>query len=469
MQKKIILKIVNLIVLVVLMSSVAYAATSVPEKFIYEGRLLDSTGTTALTTAHTFRFSLWSATAVAAGDVTAGVINVAAPNYGSWEEEHTTTPNSDGFFSLELGSVVSLPTIDSTTHLYLQVEVKESGDPVSSYEILDRAPSDALVDRAPIGSVPYALNADTLDNADVGTTTGDVVVLGPSDAWPVSTIPGGTNEDDFVLDSDDDAATSIGLQFGTTLSKVLSWDIGSAYFNFNDDVNIDGDLTISGTVDGVDVATLDTTVTSHLDGGASKHDASEVDVEASDGHYYFAGDLESAIDDIDEQLFSLSSSTTTQKIILPSIYEGVSYKADGSSNIGRLYFDHDGTNDRNYYAWTSTRSSLQDYDVIVQVPLPNDFDSWNGASPWTFNYRSSNAASTENKADIYIYDTAGALVTLTGSSTNLVSTTWATTSLGNSGTPTFTAGETFLIVIRMHAKSNEEMNIGEIVLDYAQT
>lgn len=462
-------KIVSLIVLTVWMSSVAYAATSVPQKFIYEGRLLDSTGSTAITTSHSFRFSLWSATAVAAGDVSGGSINVGAPNYGGWQEVQTITPNADGFFGLELGSVASLPAIDSLAHLYLQVEVKAAGDPDTSYEILDRSPSDALVDRAPIGSVPYALNADTLDNADVGTATGDLVLLGASDEWPVSTIPGGTNEDNFVLDANDDAAGLIGLQFGNTLSKILSWDIGSSYFNFNDDVNIQGDLTITGTVDGVDVSALDSTVNSHLDGGSSKHDASEIDVEASDGHYYFAGDLEAAIDALDEQLFSLSGGTTAQKIILPSIYEGVSYKADGSDNIGRLYFDHDGTSDKNYYVWTSTRSSLQDYDVIVQVPLPNDFDSWNGASPWTFNYRSSNAASTENKADIYIYDTSGALVTLTGSATDLASTTWTTTSLGYSGTPTFTAGETFLIVIRMHARSNEQMNIGEVILSYNQT
>jgi hypothetical protein len=440
----------------------ANAAVTIPEKFIYEGRLLDNSGD-PISTSHSFRFSLWSASAVDAGDVSGGNINTLAPHYAGWQEVQTVTPNTDGFFSFELGSVTPLPDIDYTQHLYLQVEVKQSSQPDTSYEILDRAPSDPSSDRSPLGSVPYAMNADTLDDADVGTSTGDIVLLGPSDAWPVSTIPGGTNADNFVLDSNDDAGGSISLQFGNTLSKILEWDIVNDYFNFNDDVNIQGNLTITGTVDGVDVSDLSDTVNTHLNGGPSKHDASEIDVEAVDGHYYSAGDLETVIDDLDEQIFKLSGN---KKIILSSEYDAVSYKADGSNNIGRLYLDNDFSNERNFYVWKSTRPTLQDYDLIIQVPVPSDFSSWDGASPWTFNYRSTNAAATENKADIYIYDTTGAAVTLSGTSKDLASTSWASTSIGYTGSPTFTPGETFFIVIRMFSRNNEEMHIGEVVLNY---
>lgn len=444
----------------------AYAATTIPARMIYEGRLLDSSGSAPLTGLHDFRFSVWSSSSVSAGDISGGAINVLAPTYSGWQEVHTVMPNGNGFFSLELGSIFPTPKVDSIKHLYLQVEIKQSGDPDTSYEILDRAPSDSTSDRSPIGSVPYAMNADYVGNARLGISTGDIVILDAEDAWPASTIPGGTNSDNFILDNDDNAVGAIGLQFGNTLGKILSWDMLNGYFDFNDNVNIQGNLTITGMVDGVDISVLASTVNLHLDGGANKHDASEIDVEAIDGHYYSAGDLETAIDDIDEQLFSLAAGSSNLRKIIPSMYDGVSYKSDGTNNIGRLFINNDIANGRNFYVWTSTPNALQDYDVIVQVPLPTNFSGWDGVTPWEFNYRSDSASSTDNMADIYIYDSNGAAVTLTGTSTALASTTWSSTSIGYSGTPTFTAGETFMIVIRMHSRNKNEMHIGEISLNF---
>jgi hypothetical protein len=59
-------------------------------------------------------------------------------------------------------------------------------------------------------------------------------------------------------------------------------------------------VTNVGNVDGRDVSTDGTTLDTHLNGGASKHDADEIDVEAVDGHYYSAGPLETAVDTIDQ-------------------------------------------------------------------------------------------------------------------------------------------------------------------------
>lgn len=445
----------------------AYAVKTVPERKIYEGRLLNSSGTGPLAGSHDFRFSFWSVSPVAPGDVVGGVINTSAATYSGWQEVQSVIPNSNGFFSFELGTVSPLPKIDFTKHLYLQVEIKKSSDPISSYEVLDRAPSDPTSDRAAIGTVPYAMNADYIDNAELGNSAGNIVVLDTGDVWPVSTVPGGTDQDGFVLDSDDDASGSIGLQFGNALGKILSWDLLNGYFDFNDDVNIQGDLTLTGTVDGVDVSVLSSSVNLHLDGGANKHDASEIDVEAIDGHYYSAGDLETAIDDIDAQLFSLSAASANLKKIIPSLFDGVSYKPDGTNNVGRLFIDSDIASKRNFYVWRSTPPTLQDYDIILQVPIPTNYAGWDGVTPWEFTYRSDSANATDNKADIYIYDSSGAPVTLTGTSSNLASTTWSSTSIGYSGTPTFTAGETFMIVIRVHSRNSNEMHLGEISLHFS--
>lgn len=467
MQNKKPIKSVFLIVFLLLniiADNVVHAATTVPLRFMYEGRLLDNTGMNPINTPHVFRFSMWRTNAVSPGDVSGGNINTGAPNYGGWQEVQTTTPNNDGFFSFELLSIVPLGTIDHTRHLYLQVEVKPAGAPDTAYEILDRNPSVPEQIRAAIGSVPYAYNADMIDYREIGLSEGDIVILEAGDVFPISTIPGGTLQEGFILDYNDTAVGSIQLQFGNTLSKILSYDIANSYFNFNDNVNIQGDLTVTGTINGVDISALDASVSSHLDGGPSKHKASEIEVESATGNYYFAGDLETAISDLDEAIYNLVSGG--KRIIISSKYGGVSYKPDGTNNMGRLYIDNDFANGRNYYVWQSTRPNLQNYDIIIQVPVPSNFSGWADLNPWDFTYRSTTADPADNKADIYIYDTAGNPVVLSGASIDLASTGWANTSLNYIGAPVFNPGETFLIVVKMHSRNNNQMHLGEITLDY---
>lgn len=222
------------------------AATSVPEKLIYEARLLDSVTSDPLLTGHTFRFSFWITSPVDVGDVVAGAIDPLAINFGGWQEVQTVTPNDLGFVSFELGAISVLPEIDYTEHLYLQVEIKAAGDLDTSYEILDRDPLNPLSDRAPVGSVPYALNADMVDNAEIGTNDGDIVLLGPGGVLSTSVIPGGTEEDIFVLDDDDSSVTNISLQFGDTLGQILEYDLVNTRFEFTDDLYIQGALAIEG-------------------------------------------------------------------------------------------------------------------------------------------------------------------------------------------------------------------------------
>jgi hypothetical protein len=155
---------------------------------------------------------------------------------------------------------------------------------------------------------------------------------------------------------------------------------------------------------------------------------------------------------------------TIQRVYHP-VYEHAIYKDDGTSNVGQLKADHDDAVDRNYYVWTSTRSSLQDYDILLRIPLSTDFVRWK-STPIRVTYRSSTASAADNKLDISVFDTAGAAVTLVGSSGSLASTSWATTDLNFSGSPTWTPGSGFLIRFRVSAKSQNEMHLGELRLEY---
>ncbi len=229
-----------------LTTAYAFAATTAPLRHIYNGRLLNSAGT-ALTTAHTIRLSYWTSADHVSSDTTeAGAIDTSASTFAGWNEVHTVTPNSDGYFSLELGSVTTLPTMDSLSvstllSLFLQVEVKAASDADTSYELLDSNASSATIDRSPVFSVPFALNADMVDQRDVGTGSGSIPLLESGAVLAKTALPAGLTRDIFTIDSDDSASEPT-LRFGDALAKTLSFTNGA--FRFNDDLLIAGSLTI---------------------------------------------------------------------------------------------------------------------------------------------------------------------------------------------------------------------------------
>src|SRR3989344_3576111 len=86
-----------------LTTAYAFAATTTPLRSVYNGRLLSSTGA-ALTSSHTIRFSLWTSTDAVSGESTGtGSLNTGASAHAGWQEVHTVTPDSNGYFSTELG------------------------------------------------------------------------------------------------------------------------------------------------------------------------------------------------------------------------------------------------------------------------------------------------------------------------------------------------------------------------------
>ena len=95
-------------------------AQSVPNYFVYEGRLLDNSGS-PVTSDHEFRFSFWKSSDFIIGDVLgSGAINIGSANYGGWQESHVITPINNGFFSTQLGTITLLPQIDNNMHKYVQ-------------------------------------------------------------------------------------------------------------------------------------------------------------------------------------------------------------------------------------------------------------------------------------------------------------------------------------------------------------
>lgn len=502
---------------ILLMLQSASAAVSSPQKHVYNGRLLGSSGQ-AVTTAVSIRFSEWYSRDAVAGDTTgAGAINTAASTYAGWNEVHAVTPDSNGYFSVVLGESAALPDLSTMDpldldNLFLQVEVKAAAAADTSYELLDVNPSDDTIDRSPILSLPFAQNADLLDQREIGTGSGSIPLLGSGGRLPVAMGPGGTTVQTFVIDANNLATSAITLQFGTTLAKTLSYDTVNARFVFNDDVRIEGDLTVTGLINGIDISNLaggsdsqlkvssGAGLTINIAGGSYRLNGDATDytgdsgvaVTANQTHYVFIGSggltvrlmpfptdesfirLAEVVTDgssvtlvRDRRIVQADDREQTTEVFYNAEYPHTSYQADGSDNVGQLSVLNDGATLKNHYRWTSTRPTLQDYDALVRIALPSDFVRWS-AAPLALTYRTTTADSADNQVDISVTDTAGSAVTLGGSATDLASTSWTTTNLTFSGTPTWTAGQEFLIRVKLSANDSNTADIAALKLSYVR-
>lgn len=494
----------------------AQAAVSSPQRHVYNGHLLNASGQ-AITTPHYIRFSEWYSRDMSPTDVSAGVINTAAPTYAGYQEVHVVTPDSQGYFSVELGSGASLPDLaamdaSNLDNLFLQVEVKAAGNPDTSYELLDVNPSDDAVERSPLLSVPFAQNADLLDQREIGTGSGSIPLLGPGGTLPVAVMPAATNQDSFTVDADNTAASEIVLQFGGALAETLKYDIVNDTFEFSADVKINGDLVVTGLINGIDISAIAGSddgklrvssgagLTVNITGGAYRINgvvtdytgASGVAVPADSTVQIFIGSggltVRTSGFPADESFIRLAEVTTngsgvTQvddgRVVLSDDREHAietnmhaefpnsSYQADATENTGQLSVSLDNITQRNFYLWTSTRATLQDYDVVVRVSLPADFVRWD-ASPLSVSYRTTSADAANSKVDVSVFDTNGTPVTLGGSATGLASTSWGTSALTFGGAPTWTAGQEFLVKFKLHAKDNFQSHVGSMKLKYVR-
>ena len=169
----------------------------------------------------------------------------------------------------------------------------------------------------------------------------------------------------------------------------------------------------------------------------------------------------------DRRVLSSDDRERTVEQFLHAEYPMSSYKPDETNNVGQLSVTNNTGSLRNHYVWTSTKSSLQDYDISVRVTVPSDFIRWKDNS-LHITYASSSADSLKNQLDIAVFDTAGNAVTLSGSSVDLASTSWTTTQLEFGASSTWTVGQDFLIRMKLHAKDLEQMKLSDLKLQFIE-
>lgn len=132
------------------------------------------------------------------------------------------------------------------------------------------------------------------------TISGDLVVLGNATELQVSAL----NVEDINITiasgaADSAAANGAGITIAGA-NETLTWDHGNSRFSFSDDLNVTGNITLSGTVDGRDIAS---------DGG--KLDGIEEGADVTDtANVTAAGALMDSEVDADIKTLSLPASTT---------------------------------------------------------------------------------------------------------------------------------------------------------------
>lgn len=186
----------------------AEAQATVSDTFEFRGRLM-STASTPATGTYDLRLSFWDQNDFVDGADRDATGSLAG---NTWSETQTVTLDSLGYFIVEVGDVVALPSpMDVTQHKFFMAEVKAAGTTNSSYFLLDPYPGDPTNDRRLIPSTAYAQNADMLDGFHAGNAPNAIPVLDASGQLDPSTLPTTLmssignqtyTEDNFVTDGE---------------------------------------------------------------------------------------------------------------------------------------------------------------------------------------------------------------------------------------------------------------------------
>ena len=154
-------------------------------------------------------------------------------------------------------------------------------------------------------------------------------------------------------------------------------------------------------------------------------------------------------------------SSGANRVRLSPEFPGGTLSADGSSNSGTMFADYDATARRNYYEWTSSQASAQDYDIIVSTMVPSNYSSgFTGFNifGWRDNNTNASATITIEKED-GTSCLASTAITFSGSTS-----TWAESPHSLSCTPA--ANEILVIRIKVTASNSAKIRIGAIRYDY---
>jgi hypothetical protein len=118
----------------------------------------------------------------------------------------------------------------------------------------------------------------------------------------------------------------------------------------------------------------------------------------------------------------------------------------------------------NYYEFTSSEGSLQDYYVAIRWTIPPDFSAWAESNAVQIALKTESATSGNCHVDVYIYKSGTA--EQVASSENNASTTWAIITIDDSALGSWSAGDVMEMFIKLESQNSYYARSGRIRFNY---
>ena len=392
-----------------------HAAQTVPYRMNFQGRLAGTTGAAMADGTYNMRLRIYSGAGCSTGCT------------ASWTEDRLVSAGNGvtvtgGLFSVQLGSVTTLsPSLFTNQDLFFEVELPT---PATATGTSPSWTEGAMTPRNKMGSSAYAFNADTVDGIDGAS----LAQLSAANAFTGNNTYSGTST----------YTNTNTVKVTSTSAFTVQNAGGTSYLN----VDTNNGIITLGT--GSDIAT------------------------------FTSGGL----------VYSGSARPSRQAMLSPE-YPGATFTGAGVGNLisdfcagsaaggslGNVNASACGgsTSDvHNYYAWTSTGTGVQNYDIYVRYKMPTDFSSGSLANVYMYGQRGSG---TTDAVTLSLYQADRSQC---GDSTNVATSStgaWTETAMsGALSSCTIAAGDVVTLKISMSAgTSGNTVRAGEIRFDYRTT
>lgn len=396
---------------VLISASTARAANTLPSTMNFQGRLTDATGNVVANGSYNVRFTIYNASSAAI-----------------WTETRETTNRvtvSGGLFNLQLGSVVPLtPSLFASTGLTLGVTMANPATATCSTAACQTWEAE-MTPRSPIATSAYAFNADTVDGIDGAS----LAQLGANTFTGNQTI---------------NTTSTSALAVGTLLTA--------------DTTNSLVKVGTSGTATGGATVRLLST-------------AAEFSTSVR------VGNASNGVDITTTGITYRGTARPVAQVMLSPEYPGATFTGSATSN-GTLTSDFCANEENltifdnicnwgeshNYYQWTSTQSTAQDYNIYIRYRVPADYasGSMNNLELWA-----SGAAGATEKVTVELYSDGGAPPCLHSGNINTVANTWQKLTVANPiGSCSIAAGDMLTFRVHLEAAQNRAVQVGELSFSY---
>ena len=470
------------------------ALQTVPYKMNFQGRIADSAGNALANGSYNMKFRIYDA-------LTGGALQWSEQRANSASTGVTVT---NGLFSVQLGDVTSLPpSIFTNQNLYFEIELPTPGTATCSTASCESYIEGPMGPRNKLGTSAYAFNSDTLDGIDSSgfiqnTTTaqqGNIAIQSAAAGnIGIAIKAAGSQSGDLLQIQNSSGAMMSGVdRFGRIMFGTTAAIQGAGISMQTTDVNQQG-MVIRGLAgQSVDLFDVQASTGANLfsvagDGTVQIQNAAGVALFKADtaNLQVVVGTTTNGIVFTSNGITYAGTARATNQITLAAEYPGAAFTGDNSNNNGTLSSDFcsgssrlninpmingtpstnpcAATNTYNYYQWTTSQATAQDYDIYARYQIPSDYDTGSMANLAITGWGTTTGS---EQVTIALYSDASGTACSTSANAVTSAATWVQTSVASPlGACTIAAGDTVTFKVHLQAGQGNYARSGPITFTY---